>query len=63
MHSFIVIETDDIFQYALTCDRSGGVILMMNQFFLDDAVKGLDTCVVVTVAFAAHTGYHSIGLQ
>ena len=51
MHSFVVIETDDLFQYTPACGRSGGVILVVDQFFFDDAVKRFDTCVVVAVAF------------
>jgi len=63
MNPFIVIETDDILQYAPACDCSGGVIFMMNQFFLDDTVKGFNTGIVVTVAFATHTGRDTIRLQ
>lgn len=63
MYSFVVIETDDVFQYAPACDCSGGVILMMNQFFLDDTVKRFNTCIVVAVPFATHTGRDTIRLQ
>jgi hypothetical protein len=36
---------------------------MKDEFFLDDAVKRLDTSIVITVPFVAHACFHVIFTQ
>ena len=54
MESGAIVEGLDVIEDGGASLGAGGEAMMLDQFVFEAAKEGLDECVIVAVAFAAH---------
>lgn len=58
-----IVEALNVFENALFCFLMRFEFFQIDKFFLQHALKGFNTCMIVAVSFPAHAAFHPIGFQ